>query len=312
MKKSMLLFSGQGSQYSNMSVDLIEKYSYLKDYVNITNKIINKNILDVLKDEDKISNIENSQICIFFASALVIVVLEKEFNLNIEDFTFVAGHSVGEYSALFASKAISFEDGLEILKIRSECMSSNQTQQSLGMLSVLGEDLNIKIKNCINNLNNEYRKNIFIANFNSDSQIVISGEIKALNAFKEKSNEFGIKKTIPLNVNNAFHSPFMDEASLKFERKITNFKIKEPKIPIIMNYTSKETKNTDEIKLNLIKNINNQVKWHDSINYAYFNDVKRYIQIGCKQILVNMIKRVTDYKDIEIEFINSIENLKEI
>ncbi len=306
----MLLFSGQGSQFKEMSLDVLNNFTYLKEYLDITENIINRKLTPILKNENELEKIENSQISIFFASALVLIVLEKEFDLKIQDFKYVAGHSLGEYTALFAAKAINFEEAINLLKIRSEVMSSTE-EKDLGMASVLGEDLEIKITNCINNLSIGNKNNISIANFNSDSQIVISGAKTALEEFKVKATEFDIKKVVSLPVSSAFHSKFMNNAKIKFEENIKEIKIKTPAIPIIMNKDSNPTINPFNVKKNLIENITSQVKWYQSITFAYNNNVKKFTQIGCKEILINMIKRVKNYQNLELKFYNSLENIKE-
>lgn len=295
----MLIFPGQGSQFLGMGIDLLDDFKFLSEYFEVASDIAGFSIKQVIQDETLISKTEYSQILIFFHSAICLLVLEKEFAFSVENFSFAAGHSLGEYSALFCSKAISFEDSIKILKERGIAMMEAQKRQSsCGMLSILGEASIENIQKCIKS--GSFSDDIFVANFNSENQIVLSGSALAIEEFQKNGVNFRINKTIKLPVSGAFHCKFMGLAEEIFSPYLDNLKINKPKIPIIMNFDAKPTDDENLIKKNLLKNITNQVKWQQSLSEARLNGINKFIQIGAKDVLIKMLKRSTVGNDCEL------------
>jgi [acyl-carrier-protein] S-malonyltransferase len=211
---------------------------------------------------------------------------------NTEKIEVLAGHSLGEWTALVAAEVLSYEEALKAVHIRGKYMSNACAPGEGTMAAVLGLDAET-IKSALINL-----KNVVVANHNSHNQIVISGKTSEIEQSIPILKEKGAKKVIPLNVSGPFHSPMIQEAKIKMRDYLENIEFKTPKIPIIQNYTAKVEQNPREIKENIIQQITSSVRWVETIELMESMNIKTIVEIGPTKVLTNLNKNII--KDLEL------------
>lgn len=278
------IFSGQGSQYPGMGKKLYDNFTNAKKIFDIGNEILGFNITDIIFNKSNIKKINETniaQLAIYMYSIANIKILKK-FNPDM-----VAGHSLGEFSALVSANVLNYEDGLKLVYKRSIAMKEACEKVKSGMAVIIGmEDKNIeKICEKINGI-------VVPANYNYSGQLVISGDILSLKKACKILINNGAKKIIMLPVSGGFHSPIMNYAKKKLEVEIKNFSFKKPICPIYQNSTAEKTDDIEKIKKNLIDQINSSVKWKQSIINMISDGANLFIEISPKQILKNIIKKI--------------------
>ena len=303
-----VIFPGQGSQSVGMAKNLYENHIYIKELFDKADEILGYKISKVIFDGpgEILNNTENTQPAIFLVSYSIFETIKRETDINLLNAKYFAGHSLGEYSALSAGAAISFETTIKLLKLRGKSMQSAVSEGSGGMVAVLGSEID-KIQNLIKLNSGTYE--CFIANDNSNGQIVISGENKYLDLFMEDLKKQSIKN-IKLPVSAPFHCKLMKEATNIMKNEIIKTDLKKPLVPIISNVTSKEENNPNEIKKLLIQQIENPVRWRESVKYMIDNGVKKFIEIGPGKVLSGLIKRID--RSVGIVTVNDINDIKNI
>ena len=303
-----VIFPGQGSQSVGMAKNLYENHIYIKELFDKADEILGYKISKVIFDGpgEILNNTENTQPAIFLVSYSIFEIIKRETDINLLNAKYFAGHSLGEYSALSAAAAISFETTIKLLKLRGKSMQSAVSEGSGGMVAVLGSEID-KIQNIIKLNSDTYE--CFIANDNSNGQIVISGENKYLDLFMEDLKKQSIKN-IKLPVSAPFHCKLMKEATNIMKNEIIKTDLKKPLVPIISNVTSKEENNPNEIKKLLIQQIENPVRWRESVKYMIDNGVKKFIEIGPGKVLSGLIKRID--RSVGIVTVNDINDIKNI
>ena len=301
-----VVFPGQGSQKIGMAKELFDNFEIVKKLFKEADDILNLSISKIIFDgpENELNLTENTQPAIFLTSYAIFKVAQKEFGVNFEKAQFIAGHSLGEYSALCCYGVLNFEETLKILKSRGKFMQEAIPPNEGGMLVILGSQIE-KIENIIKNKHN----NCFIANDNSPQQIVVSGLKEDLNLFSNDLNEIKIKN-IKLNVSGPFHCNLMKSATENMKEKIINLNIKEITNPIVSNYTARPSVSGDEIKKTLILQIEGRVRWLESVEYIISKGTKNFIEIGPGKVLSGLIKRIN--KKVGVMSINSTEDIKKI
>ena len=301
-----VVFPGQGSQKIGMAKELFDNFEIVKKLFKEADDILNLSISKIIFDgpENELNLTENTQPAIFLTSYAIFKVAQKEFGVNFEKAQFIAGHSLGEYSALCCYGVLNFEETLKILKSRGKFMQEAIPPNEGGMLVILGSQIE-KIENIIKNKHN----NCFIANDNSPQQIVVSGLKEDLNLFSNDLNEIKIKN-IKLNVSAPFHCNLMKSATENMKEKIINLNIKEITNPIVSNYTARPSVSGDEIKKTLILQIEGRVRWLESVEYIISKGTKNFIEIGPGKVLSGLIKRID--KKVGVMSINSTEDIKKI
>ena len=301
-----VVFPGQGSQKIGMAKELFDNFEIVKKLFKEADDILNLSISKIIFDgpENELNLTENTQPAIFLTSYAIFKVAQKEFGVNFEKAQFIAGHSLGEYSALCCYGVLNFEETLKILKSRGKFMQEAIPPNEGGMLVILGSQIE-KIENIIKNKHN----NCFIANDNSPQQIVVSGLKEDLNLFSNDLNEIKIKN-IKLNVSAPFHCNLMKSATENMKEKIINLNIKEITNPIVSNYTARPSVSGDEIKKTLILQIEGRVRWLESVEYIINKGTKNFIEIGPGKVLSGLIKRIN--KKVGVMSINSTEDIKKI
>ena len=303
-----VIFPGQGSQSVGMAKNLYENHIYIKELFDKADEILGYKISKVIFDGpgETLNNTENTQPAIFLVSYSIFETIKRETDINLLNAKYFAGHSLGEYSALSAGAAISFDTTIKLLKLRGKSMQSAVSEGSGGMVAVLGSEID-KIQNLIKLNSGTYE--CFIANDNSNGQIVISGENKYLDLFMEDLKKQSIKN-VKLPVSAPFHCKLMKDATNIMKNEIIKTDLKKPLVPIISNVTSKEENNPNEIKKLLIQQIESPVRWRESVKYMIDNGVKKFIEIGPGKVLSGLIKRID--RSVGIVTVNDINDIKNI
>ena len=285
MSEIALVFPGQGSQYMGMchDFDLIDDMEII-DKFNIASKVFNVDFLDVCKNgpNKKLSSTYIAQPAIFLHSILIDKLLKIN-NLNVKA---VAGHSLGEYTALVSSGVITFEECLEILKVRCSEMEKVNKKYKGSMLAIINDDIDL-IKTICKKL-----EDTVIANINSQNQIIISGPYNEIESAISLFKENGIKKIIKLNVSGAFHSPLMREANLSLNKAINSVNFKDSKYALYQNVFPNEIFDGKKIKQNLKNQLCGTVEWLDIIKNMKKNNITEIIEVGPKNVLTRLIQKI--------------------
>ncbi len=303
-----VVFPGQGSQSVGMGKEFYDKYSIVKNYFQEADDTLNFKISNLILEGPK-SELDltiNTQPAIFLISFSIFNVIKKEFGLDLNKGKYFAGHSLGEYSALACSGYLNFNDTLKILKQRGESMQNAVPEGKGGMLAVLGtliEDIENLLKE------NESKINAQIANDNSNGQIVVSGKIDDINQLSDLLKSKNIKN-IKLPVSAPFHCSLMKKATENMKEKINALNFSNGQNNLISNVTAKESYKISEIKELLVKQIENRVRWRESVINMINNGVNQFIEIGPGKVLSGLIKRIN--KDLKLISINSEADINSI
>ena len=303
-----VLFPGQGSQSVGMAKNLYDNFDYVKLLFHQADDILKNSLSKTILEGPKelLDQTENTQPAIFLVSYSIFKFIKNESNFDFDKAKFFAGHSLGEYSALACSESITFEQTLKLLKTRGKSMQSAVPKGQGGMLAILGE----KIENIneIISLNKD-KFQCFVANDNSVGQVVVSGNTKDLDIFSEILKLKNIKN-VKLSVSAPFHCVLMSSATEIMKNEIINTEFKIPKNEIISNVTAKQTKDPDEIKDLLVKQIEKPVRWRESVINMINSNVDKFIEIGPGKVLSGLVKRID--RNIKLVQINDIEDLKNL
>jgi [acyl-carrier-protein] S-malonyltransferase len=278
------VFPGQGSQFIGMGKELYESSAEAKALFDKANKILGFNITDIMfdGDEDDLKQTKVTQPAIFLHSVIRA--------LTLEDFKpdMVAGHSLGEFSALVANKALTFEDGLKLVSARAQAMQKACELNPSTMAAILGME-DEKVASICASIKDEV---VVPANYNCPGQIVISGTNKGIDIACEKLTEAGALRAIKLNVGGAFHSPLMEPAKVELEDAIRNTVVSKPICPIYQNVTGQVVSNPDIIKSNLIAQLTAPVKWTQTMNQMLRDGATSFTEVGPGRVLSGLLKKV--------------------
>ena len=278
------IFPGQGAQFVGMGLDLYEKSAEAKALFEAANGILGFSITDIMfsgTDED-LKQTKVTQPAIFLHSVILSKVLGKNFAPQM-----VAGHSLGEFSALVANGALSFEDGLQLVAKRAAAMQKACELQPGTMAAVLGlEDAKVEeLRATIDGI-------VTPANYNCPGQLVISGELKAVEAACEKMKEAGAKKALILSVSGAFHSVLMKPAEEELAAAIEQTAFHKPLCPVYQNVTTTAVSDENAIKTNLIKQLTAPVKWTQSVQQMIADGATEFIEVGPGKVLQGLVKKI--------------------
>ena len=304
---SVIVFPGQGSQYSKMTKDFNDNFPFSSKVFDEIEDSIKINIRKIIYEDDngKLNQTNYTQIAIFSASIVIYKTLIKEIGLYTINPKIVLGHSLGEYTALVASNVISLSDASNLIKIRGELMNSAIKPNLSGMAAILGKNADF-----INAIIKKFQLNVEIANDNSPMQVVISGMIVDIDAAEKVFISQGVKRYIKLNVSAAFHSKYMREAQDKLNYEIDKINFSSTNIPIISNYNALINSESKNIINSLKNQMANRVKWTESIKVLENSDENKIIEIGPGKVLSGLIVRIT--KKFDIRSIDKIEDLEKI
>jgi len=301
-----VIFPGQGSQVVGMGKDFYEKFDIVKRLFNEADEALGFSISNLILEgpKDKLDLTENTQPAIFLVGYSIFQLLKKEFKIDLNKAKFFAGHSLGEYTALAAAEVLSFSDTLKILKIRGKAMQTAVPKGEGGMVAVLGSEIQ-RIEKILQEKKDNYE--CYIANDNSNGQLVVSGINKEIEKFILDLKSENIKN-IKLSVSAPFHCKLMKKATDIMNNEIEKLEFHEAKNILISNVTAKEINNSSILKDLLIKQIESRVRWRESVIYMINKGVKQFIEIGPGKVLSGMIKRIN--KDIKVSAINAEQDIK--
>ena len=293
--KNCFIFSGQGSHRPGMSLNLYNTFQIAKDRIELSNKILGYDISEIMfsAEENVLRQTQYAQLAIFIHSTIIFDLIKDK-----KECIAVAGHSLGEFSALYANNFFDFETGLQIVDVRAKAMHECELNNPGKMSAVIGASID-KIQTICDSVDCQ------IANINSDSQIVISGNEKSIDLASESLKKIGAK-VIPLSVSGAFHSKLMSDAKNKLSDIINTSRFNEVSFPIVSNFNAKPNRSIEEIEHALIEQIDNPVQWSKSIK-SLRDLSNKFVEIGPKKVLSNIIKKIDD--SLIITSYNSIENL---
>ncbi len=283
-EKTAFLFAGQGSQYVGMGKDLYDNFPEAKSIFDRADKILGFDLKRFCFEgpEDALRMTNISQPAIVTVSIAAFEAFKARKNITP---SYMAGLSLGEYSALIASGAFSFEEGIRLIKIRGELMEEAAKQYPGKMAAVLGLSTE-KIQEICSNSGAE------LANLNCPGQIVITGRAEAIDKASILSIEQGAKRVIPLEVSGAFHSSLMSEASLGLKKALENITMRDPLFPVISNYTASPQEKAAQIKDSLVYQIRSSVKWEESMKFILSSGVLNFIEFGPGKVLKGLMRKI--------------------
>ena len=298
-KNLSILFTGQGSQFPEMGVDLASKYSWVKKRYQQSSDILGYDVLNKQENPNLLNLTEYSQPSIFIYTSILIDFVKDKIKTLGSNIT-LAGHSLGEYAALYFANSLNFEDMLKVVKFRGEAMSIVSDPSKYMMYAILKKEDQTIDKSIFGN-------GVYLANLNSEKQIVICGLKNEIENFKEKHT---LGKYIPLNVSAPFHSELMIESSNLFESKISDIVFKEVEIDVISNHKLINYKNISKAEYSnqLKAQIHSPVMWSDTIQKIISMNVDNFIEIGPKKTLLNFIPRNFEGDKIAITNNEELEN----
>lgn len=277
------VFPGQGAQFSGMGAELYNSNPKAKEMFEKANEILGFSITDIMFNgtAEQLKETKVTQPAVFLHSVVMAACL-PEFNPDM-----VAGHSLGEFSALVASGAVSFEDGLKLVSQRAQAMQKACEIQPSTMAAILNLDHKV-----IEDVCNEVDGTVVAANYNCKGQVVISGEIEAVNAACEKLKEAGAKRALILPVGGAFHSPLMDPARVELAKAIENTEFKEPVCPVYQNVSAEPNTDPNVIKENLLVQLTAPVLWTQSVENMVKDGAKEFVEVGPGKVLQGLISKI--------------------
>ena len=278
------IFPGQGAQFPGMGRDLYEKSEQARQLFEQANEILGFRITDIMfegTDED-LKQTKVTQPAIFLHSVILAKVLGGDFQPDM-----VAGHSLGEFSALVSAGALSFEDGLKLVAARANAMQKACEIQPSTMAAILGLD-----DYTVENICLEATDVVVPANYNCPGQLVISGTIAGIDYACEKLLAAGAKRALKLNVGGAFHSPLMNSAKMELEHAIAHTEIKAPVCPVYQNIDAKPHTDPEEIKHNLIEQLTGPVRWTQIVSHMLEDGASSFTEVGPGNVLQGLVKKV--------------------
>jgi len=283
------IFPGQGSQFPGMGKDLYDRYGLAKKLFLTADKMLGFDISEIIFNgsKDDLKETKITQPAIYIHSVVLSKIMGDKFNPK-----FVAGHSLGELSALTAIGTISYEDGLKLVSKRAFAMQNACENVPGTMAAILGLEDKIVEQVC-----EEINGKVVTANYNCPGQIVISGEIKAVEIACEKLKLLNAKRTLMLPVGGAFHSPLMESAKNEFKNEIELIKFNNPICPIYQNFTASPVFNPFDIKKNLIEQITSPVKWTHTIKNMSLDGANEFIELGPGKVLQGLVKKILPDKE---------------
>ena len=285
------VFPGQGSQFSGMCQDLYQKHSELEKFFESAEKILGFNISKIMFSgtKEELMQTRVTQPAIFIHSMAILKVLNKKFKPDM-----VAGHSLGEFSALVAAGVLSFEDGLKLVSLRANAMQKACEQTNGTMAAILALDDQV-----IENTCSEVEGIVTAANYNCPGQVVISGEVSSVEKACELLKKMGARRALILPVSGAFHSELMKRAKEELSEAILKADFNKPICPIYQNFTAKDEIEVGKIKTNLIAQLTSPVKWTQSINQMIKDGASKFIEIGPGNVLQGLIKKIDRNSEVE-------------
>ena len=303
-----VIFPGQGSQIVGMGKEFFDKYNLVKELFREADNSLGISLSKIIMEgpKEELDLTINTQPAIFLISYSIFQVIKKEFNIDLNQAKYFAGHSLGEYSALSSANYLNFSDTIKLLRIRGDAMQNAVPKGEGGMLAVLGSTVEI-IEDILKENQNNFSAQI--ANDNSQGQIVLSGKnnnlVKLIDVLKSKNI-----KNIKLPVSAPFHCQLMNKATDVMKKEIEKANFQNSKNILISNVTANEISDKEELKKLLIDQIENRVRWRESVINMINKGIQQFIEIGPGKVLSGLVKRID--KNVKINTINNVSDIKDL
>ena len=309
--KYAFVFPGQGSQFVGMGKELAENFKTAKEVFQEVNDALSQDLFKLMVEgpENELTLTANAQPALMANSMAIVRVLEKDFGVKLKDkAAFVAGHSLGEYSAACAAGVFSLEDTAKLLRIRGDAMQKAVPVGVGGMAAVMGvsfKDVQALAEACAD------EDNLCVAaNDNADGQVVLSGHLKAIEKAVEIASEFGAKRCIKLPVSAPFHSPLMQPAAEVMARVFMKVQANPAQIPLIANVLAQPINDEKEIIKRLVEQVTGSVRWRETMTYLHDQSITDIYELGAGKVLSGMVKR--GYKDINAASVYAPAEIEEL
>ena len=310
---NLLVFPGQGSQFVGMGKAFADNFAASREVYEEVNESLGQNLTKIMweGDMDELTKTENAQPAIMSVSVAILRAIENEIGIDFNKVSFVAGHSLGEYSALVAVRSLDLSVAAKLLRLRGQSMQKAVPLGEGAMAALIGADIN-HAEDLVNNVTSKYPNRICdIANDNAPGQVVVSGHADAIEAAMEISSDYGAKRALKLPVSAPFHSRLMEPAAEIMDDAFQDVSFSNPIVPLISNVTASMVSSGYELHNLLVKQITERVRWTESIKYAFENGIVTSIEIGAGKVLTGMIKRISgEANTISVSEPNQIDEFK--
>jgi [acyl-carrier-protein] S-malonyltransferase len=314
MEKVAFVFPGQGSQYVGMGRDLYETYPEAKALFDEADGILGFSLARLCFEgpKEELDDTINTQPALLTVSVALLQIASTELSTGLEldqlHPASVAGHSMGEYTALVAAGALDFADGLHLVRERGRLMKEAGELNPGAMAAIIGLDAGTLEDICQEARIQLPASSVQIANYNSPGQIVISGHKEALGRAMELAGERGARRVIPLAVSIASHSPLMQPAADSFASIVAQVDFHQPRVPVVANVTAAPITTVAEIREELVEQLTSTVRWVESVQYMIVQGVTTFVEIGPKNVLTGLIKRID--KDVQVMNVEDVAGVK--